>query len=207
MKNLDQHIKIIIVFIMVFICFRAFSQNVGPDIKNQTDKTFTSLKLSVFELKGFENRAGQKIQDFGDYQSLISNKEYDQQLRKQAIQMLENLFVSKSAKIEKPGKELLNTPSANLKEYSKALLESAYLKIEIKIADIVWVSPLELNEKGEYEGIISFTQNNFYFKDKIQIKSSIHKRKAQIVLVKTEKDFGNQKEQVWNVYLGHIGAE
>ncbi len=199
-----RYIKLAAILLFLIFQIKANSQAIGNET-NQLEQTFTTKKLSSFQLKGFEARAIQKIRDFGDYISLLSNKDYDLKLRKQAIQMFEGLFQNKTVVINNPEKELINSKKTDIEAYSKAILESKYSEVKVKIIDIQLTEQLQPVKNNTYKGIISFKQKNQYFKDKSLINSNTKTKQVEILLVKTTKNFGNKKEQVWNVFLGEIG--
>lgn len=198
-----KYIKLAAILLFLIFYMKVNSQNIGSE-SSWFEQTFTTKKPSNFQLKGFEARAIQKIHDFGDYINLLSNKNYDLKLRKRAIQMFEGLFFDKTVVVNDPEKELINSKKAAIQAYSKAILESKYSEIKVKITDIWLVEQLQPAKNNTYKGSISFKQENQYYTNKSLINSSIETKQVEVLLVKTTKNFGNKKEQVWNVFLGEI---
>ncbi len=200
--NLNMKITLLVAIFAISV--NVSSQSVGVDNNNDLESTFTAKNLSNYKLRGFETRAVQKLEDFGDYLELISNKEFDLGLRKQAIKMLENLFIDKNALLVNPENELTDKNQIEIREYAQSVLECDFSRLEISITKIKLSKPLEFIKKGNYSGELSFTQSSKFYKSSKVLKRSLRNRKARIVVVKTSKKFGNEKEFVWNVLLVNI---
>ena len=66
-----------------------------PTPEQKLEQQFISPRLSQHQLKGFETRVIQKLEDLEGYLNIIANPKYDYELRNQAHKMALDLFVNK----------------------------------------------------------------------------------------------------------------
>lgn len=206
MKNIYILIKTLMLTLIVCIPQINMAQALDMEMEDSYESTFTTRSLSNYQIKGFEKRALQKITDFADYLSIVSNTEYDEKLRKQAIDMITKQFLEKETTVTGVDKELSKPAEFKLDQYLNLFLTNKYSKIEVKHSDIKYLNNIVIDEKGNYKGKIYFKQtSNYYVKDKF-VSSAYSFRHINIYLIKTKKKFGSKKEDIWNVFLGDLEA-
>ena len=191
---------------ILFIGLNLFAQNEIASEKNfqQLQNTISNVNQSSFELKGYEGRAVQKIQEFADYIQIISNGEYDMTFREHALAMAKKMFYNEKVKIGNSDKFISSFKTMELNDYLNAFLKTGYTKIAVEIQDQQYVENLSQNKSNAYSGKLLFNQTSSYFKDNLVQNSTSEKKEVDIVLQMTEKNFGKKTKSVWNVYLGDI---
>ncbi len=123
--------KFLFIFFAILAYLALSSKSCGSDEKDdaakkeaELAKTKVSIKnefesddLSKKSLKAFEVKAKQELVDFSDYLGICSDKQMDESFKSQARQMILDMFISDSVKINSI---LLNEPggkSVQIKEF------------------------------------------------------------------------------------------
>jgi hypothetical protein len=195
-------------FFFALICFAytLFSQ-VDPAKENNFEElqnTMTNQVQTDYNLVGFEGRAIQKTEEFADYLEVISNKEYDLALRKHTAGLALKLFYDQSVIIANTDKQISNLKVIKLEDYVDNYLNSEYTKITVEISDFSYSEKLRSRESNDYFGKLKFTQkNSYYTNDELKNESS-ELKEVEIILIRTSKDFGKNRKDVWSVFLGEI---
>ena len=194
--------KTTIIITILLLGTNLFSQEGGNN--TVIDKnTFTANELSRFEIKGFENHAIQKIAEYASYIQIISNKNYDSKLRKQAIILAKKLFNNENISFTNIDTEITKKQEIFIDELFNSIYDSKFSKISVTVSNIV-VSK-ELKPYGNhFKGKFTFTQASKYYKSNKLVSETELLKEIDIFLIKTEKTFGNEKSIVWNVFLGEI---
>ncbi len=194
--------KTTIIITILLLGTNLFSQEGGNN--TVIDKnTFTANELSRFEIKGFENHAIQKIEEYASYIQIISNKSYDSKLRKQAIILAKNLFNNKNISFKNIDTEITKKHEIYIDELLSSIYGSNFSKISVNVSNFIVSEELKPYE-NHFKGKITFTKTNTYYKNNKLISESKSLNEIEIFLIKTEKTFGNEKNIVWNVFLGEI---
>jgi len=194
MKIYIKQISLTLLFFL--FALSAYNQTVEKESNYyQLQNTMSNnMEQSTYNLIGFEGRAIQKLEDFAGYIEIISNKEYDIKLREHALTLATKLFYNSEIKINNSDKLLS----------SFTVLNSGYTKIVVEISNQEYVENLKQSKSDSYSGKLLFEQTNTYFgTNDIQEKSK-EKKEVDIILVRTEKEFGKKTKSVWNVFLGDI---
>ncbi|MDF9796647.1 hypothetical protein OKW21_001910 [Catalinimonas alkaloidigena] len=154
---------------------------------------FTSSQLSEEELMALEVRAAQKFQDFIDYLNLLARPDLDTVFRQQAVRQLQSLFVDSLVSISLQGEE-----KQMLRDMLPALEEASTEHGQYSIQHIEVAVPLRKTGAAQYAGSLKFEQLE-------SNKNVISKSGEAFFLVKkVSKQFGQQKEWVWEVLLSGI---
>lgn len=170
---------------------------------SELEESFNADTLNEEQLRIFQKRAQQKLQDFINYIEIISNKRYNSQLRLAACQQIEELFADSSVIIDIRFDQIEKDPrTASL--FIKDVYNSGYDSIKIKTNSVI-VNPAEkLNETLEYVGnitadvtIIGYKKSTIAFYSK-----GIHK--AKTIIHKQEKQFGKDSQTLWSVFIGEL---
>ena len=139
---------------------------------------FSSDSLTIEQKKLFAKRAIQKLEDYYNCLQIISNKKYDVMLRNRGKGIAEDLFVDKM------------TIQYTLDSISKITEDS----LGITIRNIVVSNVIVMRNDSTYQGEILF--------DEKQTKNFvIRQRTAKFLIKKVHKNFGSNKEIVWEVFL------
>ena len=158
---------------------------------SELDAQFTADRLPRKRLDALEVRARQKLMDCMDYLTLMNNPDLDSTFRAQAMVQVSQLFIQP--------------------QHMDALLEDLVLltdsirqrqpvqKIHYTIQEAVVTHPLQPVTAKQYRGVMTFLQVA-----EVNRQEVTQKRKADIWVKKVTKQFGDEQEAVWEVFLGSI---
>ena len=167
------------------------------------EKEFEIEKLDEIKLNAFEERAIEKIKDFGEYLMIYSMQDYDTAFRSQAGRMIFDLFIDNNVVIDiylctgKLDDLLLN-----------GLLEQIdsceYDELNISAQDFVLNTPLYSSTDGFYKGEVTYSNKIIGVKsgDSLLIHSTT--KRVEIIAKKVNKNFGDRSSLIWKVFLGNI---
>lgn len=180
-----------------------FSQDIGVN-RADLENDFSEVKLNTDKLDAFEFRAKQKVIDFCNYISLISNKDYDEKLRLHSKETAIELFDTENCAISD---HLIigGESSVNLNTYFDLLLNSDYHKIIGEAEGIVLMEGLRINASGDYVGLIKYKQVLHLFDEKGKLLQTDRTEKmVNVVLSRKKKKFGQSEKTIWIVSLCDI---
>lgn len=170
----------------------------------QMNKTLTSNTVSAYDLEGFEMRGKQKIKDFINYLEIISDNSYDLSLREHAYNLTKQLFANKDQKINDIDVKTQKIAELNIDDYLNLFMNNEYSKIKFDITNITNKHKLINCDSQTYRGAFFVACSiEYYNGDKVAIKMA-SKKEVEIILMKRQKQFGNEKKDVWEVLLGYI---
>ncbi len=204
---MKPHIKYLnLTILLLFIVLSAYSQTVEKESNYyQLQNTMSNnMQQSSYNLSGFEGRAIQKLEEFAGYIEIISNKTYDIKLREHALTLAAKLFYDEQIKIKNSDMQLSSMSVMELNEYLNAILDNGYAKIVVEISDQDYIENLKQSKSDSYSGKLIFEQTNTYYKNKDIQEKTTEKKEVDIILEKSDKDFGKRTMSVWNVFLGEI---
>ena len=166
----------------------AASMSYSKDVEMNT-AAFTAPMVNQPQVGTFQKRGIQKLQDFYNYLTIVSNPKIDKTLRENAKTQAKQLFYGVDCKV--------NTIIAS------AFIDSCFnlnKGVEWKAVDVVisenMAASTDANDSVIYRGEITFKES---------VDATISRAKnAQIILSKSEKQFGNTKREVWEVYICSI---
>jgi hypothetical protein len=168
------------------------------------NKTFLAENLSDQTLQAFEMKAEQKLTDFGDYLQIYSDKSLDEAFRTHVRQMIRELFISDSVRINIRITKDKNEKDLTINEFLGILSSGDDHSIRIFFDSIEVNNPLQRTGVIKYAGSLKFIQ-------RYEVSPSINPaitgsvcRKVDIFAVKGGKQFGGDTLQIWQVYLGSI---
>jgi hypothetical protein len=150
------------------------------------ERTFTAISVNEPQVGTFQQRGIQKLKDFYNYLTIISNPTYDKVLRENAKNQAKQLFYGSDC-------------SVNGKKYADYIDSCFNLKkgVEWKAVDVMVAQSMNATTDNRdtviYKGELSFKES----KDGV-IGAD---KKAEIILSKGEKQFGNTKKEVWSIYI------
>lgn len=209
-------------FLFIFIAMLAYlvlsSKSCGSDEKNDTAKKeaelaktkvnikneFESDDLSKKSLKAFEVKAKQELVDFSDYLGICSDKQVDESFQSQARQMILDMFVSDSIRInslmfnEQDGKNLL------IEEFLDLNSSFDNNSMAFTFDSITVARPLRRVDDLNYKGSLSFSRRLKACSISDTVLSDPVRMEAEVFVSKVYKLFGTDTLQVWGVFLGDI---
>jgi len=142
---------------------------------------FTSDNLSSKDVEGYEVRAEQKVKDFYNYVSIISDSKYDIKLRMDAKKQALDLFSSESCTINKKPVDQYLDSCLNLKQ-----------AITLQVSNVTVKKKLDMPDGDpEYDGYLECTVSGTT-------------KSVYIHLYKKAKQFGSSQEMIWTVFICDI---
>jgi len=168
------------------------------------ENVFTSDTLSDDFLRAYEITAINKLNDFADYLKIISDTTLELKFRQHAAELTRNLFMPIEIKLKnwskaypEPGLYTLG----NLLEHSLSKGISCWLQPQ----QINVSTPFILKNDSTFSGALNFKQDRIYLNNQEISESVSGELIIDIYLIKQSKQFGDEKLNVWKVYLGDIG--
>lgn len=159
----------------------------------ELEARFMAEQPTVEELKAFEVRAIQKLQDFADYLNLLHQPALDSTFQQQAERQLKSLFVDSTVNITVGEQE-----KQRLQDLLNELREGVPTTEIYSLQNIEVAEALHAAESNQYIGTLSFEQL-------IDHESATSQaRLAYFVVKKVPKQFGREQEWVWEVLLSGI---
>lgn len=163
------------------------------------ENEFLEDELTPEILSAFEKRGIQKLSDLADFINIYADTSLSVEFRLQARQMISKSFRSEN--------DLQNycqcfsffvDTTSELLSYSENAA-SFYTEID---SVIITESFQKITSSG-YFGALQFSQTIFKLSSGETILSK-SKRQLEIFAIKTEKEFGTNSAEVWEVYLGGL---
>ncbi len=155
-------------------------------------KSLSGDEILIENLSIFESRAIQKLQDYASYVEIISNPEYDDTFKEQALSMANGLFLKGT--IVDPAITSNQQPQ-KISGFLTRLLRNDFGEVKLKIKDVTVIQHFQHLNNDTYQCLLSFTQ---------KIGRNKTKKTITVVLTKIEKEFGTDSKMVWMVFLQEI---
>lgn len=171
----------------------------------KADYEFEKDQLSVLALKAFEQRAMQKVTDFADYLSIISDKSLDSIFKNQASEMLVSLFYHEKVDITVHYPKVNYLKQEGLKDFLSFLQNENTPKLKINVSGFIVEDSLIYISNKRYSGEISciFSVQN-QGKGEAILPDGTYKTSFDIESRKTDKQFGADQKQIWEIFLSDI---
>lgn len=159
-------------------------------------------EFSSSELHALEVRAIQKLNDFADLLTIISDHTYEEAFRKHAITQCFSLLDNEDIRIPKTATGKGSNESISIKSFLKQIYFNKASSLQFEFSNIEVVSPLQPKGDSLYSGVLSFHQSivGMANLDTTFIHSS--KYTVDIIHRRELKYFGENKVIVWEVKLG-----
>lgn len=186
--------------------FGTNSTSTTPTPSNlNTEKGKSPDELDI-DFDEFSDKALQKIEDFTAFISIVASKETFPESANQAIELAIELFVDENVLVEVSTKGYNEVIKRKIRDYLNRLKLLKYDKVEIKWADINYVSNFRKGPDGNYYGSITVKQTFQGYKDNQVVYSDVTQKDVEIVIKGMEKSIQGQKAMVWDVLLSDIGV-
>ena len=161
-------------------------------MSGELEAQFTSDHLTEDRLSALEQRAQQKLLDFADYVSLLSDSSLDSTFLTQAEEQARQLFMPPEARIVLAEEDFLI--SDFFREIQQSKDAFPYVVQNIRVT-----KSLQPSSSEQYAGKISFSQPVT-----VNGREITYEREAEIRVKKVDKQFGSEQKKVWEVFLGTI---
>lgn len=184
----------IVIYLMLLVLLTAencgdnYSESQQTDIietkmYQELEDTFVSEEMDAEHLMALEKRVVQKVRELFDFLNIYANSGLDVQFRKQAKQMISDLFVTRQDLQEFLLKH----------EYVEDLENSVLLNLEggtvsFSVESIHLIEPFELNQNSGYTSEVTYQFQN----------STIN---LGVSATKTTKYFGKENLDVWELFF------
>jgi len=210
---MKQHIKYIgmfltmIMVIFIFSCGPSDRETNGHDSTSDQFIEILNLQndsLTFKNIKAFEQRAIQKLQDLKDYFEILSDSTIEKAFKKQALDMVRGLFASGDNTITFKLRENQEITALKVDTFFTSLQNDNYGVLTLQIYNVSVTNTIKKLDDAEYKGAIRFRL--FVFEKQGKTKALLNKTNMQcdIIAKKVKKKFGNETKQVWEVFLGNI---
>lgn len=173
----------------------------NPQIINESEDELTDIDFAEFS-----DKALQKIEDFTNFLGIISSKETYPESANQAIDLAVELFVNEDVQVEVSTTGYSQSVKRKIRDYLTRLKLLKYDKVEIKWAEINYVSNFRKAPDGNYYGTLTVMQTFRGYKDNQVVYSDVTQKDVEVVIKGMEKSMQGQKEMVWDVLLSDIGV-
>jgi hypothetical protein len=173
----------------------------NPQIINESENELTDIDFAEFS-----DKALQKIEDFTNFLGIISSKETYPESANQAIDLAVELFVNEDVQVEVSTTGYSQSVKRKIRDYLTRLKLLKYDKVEIKWAEINYVSNFRKAPDGNYYGTLTVMQTFRGYKDNQVVYSDVTQKDVEVVIKGMEKSLQGQKEMVWDVLLSDIGV-
>ncbi len=155
----------------------------------------------------FEEKAKQKLIDFGDYYSIYSDRSLDSIFRENTRKLMLNLFYEDeiTIKLRLDTNEKIKKMTVN--ECIESLSRSKFDAMQLKIDSIHTIKTLERLDESTYMGKLKYLQhiNGIYENDTVSIYSAY--MQGDFYVTKVKKTFGTESTMVWRTFLGNMESE
>lgn len=163
--------------------------------------------LNEEEYKEYSRKAIQKVEEFGNYLSVIADKTKDADEKDKAIEQAVKLFMPNST-IEVSS---VNRPTKNkykVRDYLTRLKLLSYGAVKLEWTDIEYVNELKQEADGNYYGLIKGQQSFIGYSEdgKQAIYSDVTQKNVRVKLQSYQKLVEGVEQSNWEVLLGNVGV-
>jgi hypothetical protein len=163
--------------------------------------------LSEEEYKEYSRKAIQKVEEFGNYLSVIADKTKDADEKDKAIEQAVKLFMPNST-IEVSSVNRPNKNKYKVRDYLTRLKLLSYGAVKLEWTDIEYVSELKQEADGNYYGLIKGQQSFIGYSEdgKQAIYSDVTQKNVRVKLQSYQKLVEGVEQSNWEVLLGNVGV-
>ena len=181
----------------------ALNKNISPlNSPASLEQIFEADSLTAEQLVVFQQRGAEKLADFINYVEIISNKQYDKQLRQEIRKQIIDLFESDQTLVAVPLTAIKE--SKPVSKFLDEIYKGGYDSIKVKTDSVILSTLVRTDTLPTYKGVISGKVSIQTYRNNKMEHSSLEFQEAKTIVRKVEKDFGGEKRSVWEVMLGEI---
>ena len=202
----------IVIFFSILFSAKSCEDGTGDDsteiqdLVERTEKSLMSDSPDSLSLHAFEEKAKQKLQEFGELLVFMEDDKLDVSMRLRASEQLEELFLNDQISIDifpEPG----NVLECKVMELYGILQAQSNPNLPFDMDSIEVVQPLTKQGPLEYRGRLQYKLKTTALSGNKGSDMDFIPFEADFYLIRAEKIFGNTRKQVWQVFLGEIRAQ
>jgi hypothetical protein len=165
---------------------------------------FESDYLSEGARIAFEEKAKQKLIDFGDYFTIYSDKSLDAQFREKTGEVMKDLFCNNEASLNFKMNESDTRTRMDIEELMESLQKTKYNILQLKADSVQTFSALERMSESAYKGKLKYLQQIEGMMDSDTILIDRTTMLCEFYVMKVKKNLGRESKMIWKVFLGNI---
>jgi hypothetical protein len=165
-------------------------------------------KLSDEEYQAYRTKAMQRVEEFGNYLNIITDKSLEGSEREKAIEQAAKLFLP-DATIEVTSKTKAGSRRYKVREYLTRMKLLPYSSAKVEWSEIQYVSELKQATDGNYYGTITGQQTFMGYggnDGKDVMYSDVTQKNVKVKLQSYQKVIDGQDVNNWEILLGNIGV-
>jgi hypothetical protein len=200
---MNKRLNAILICLSIFLMSCAISKKENDrfeqilNLQSNLDNYEYADSLTLEQLQNFEVHAAQKLEDFYDYLSLLSNDKISDVVKEEIRYSAVKLYYDPNLSIV-PFQINNETEGLSLSEYLMAV-SVTHNDENGSITSLEIIKPLEYVQKYHYEGSLAFQIKI----DKDNASEILHK-KADFSLRRMDKEIRNETVEMWEVFLDKI---
>lgn len=210
-----KRIKYILILIIIYIICSARTCNENEEVSERQAEEYTgnlidnvkdvfaSDSLSDQLLRAFEITAAEKLIDFTDYISIVSDTSLDLRFRQHAAELARDLFVSDTIELADWGK-WCTEPGINCLEHLLSYSLNGGVFLRINPIQINVIKKFTSKNDSALTGKLSFNYICPSYNKQDTSETTTGRLVCDIYLLKKTRSFGKDLLRAWEVYLGDI---
>jgi hypothetical protein len=164
--------------------------------------------LSEEEYQQYRTKAMQRVDEFGNYLNIITDKSLDGKEREKAIEQVVKMFLP-NATIEVTTKDKPGSKKYKVRDYLTRMKLLPYSSAKVSWSEIQYVSELKQEADGNYYGTITGQQTFMGYGGTggtDVLYSDVTQKNVKVKLQSYQKVVDGQNVNNWDVLLGNIGV-
>lgn len=168
----------------------------------------TKPSLNEEEYQQYRTKAIQRVDEFGNYLNIITDKSLDGKEREKAIEQVVKMFLP-NATIEVTTKDKPGSKKYKVRDYLTRMKLLPYSSAKVSWSEIQYVSELKQEADGNYYGTITGQQTFMGYGGTggtDVLYSDVTQKNVKVKLQSYQKVIDGQNVNNWDVLLGNIGV-
>jgi hypothetical protein len=168
----------------------------------------TKPSLNEEEYQQYRTKAMQRVDEFGNYLNIITDKSLDGKEREKAIEQVVKMFLP-NATIEVTTKDKPGSKKYKVRDYLTRMKLLPYSSAKVSWSEIQYVSELKQEADGNYYGTITGQQTFMGYGGTggtDVLYSDVTQKNVKVKLQSYQKVIDGQNVNNWDVLLGNIGV-
>ncbi len=164
--------------------------------------------LNEEEYQQYRTKAMQRVDEFGNYLNIITDKNLDGKEREKAIEQVVKMFLP-NATIEVTNKDRPGSKKYKVRDYLTRMKLLPYSSAKVSWSEIQYVSELKQEADGNYYGTITGQQTFMGYGGTggtDVLYSDVTQKNVKVKLQSYQKVVDGQNVNNWDVLLGNIGV-
>ena len=176
--------------------------------KTEQSTAATKPTLNEEEYQQYRTKAMQRVDEFGNYLNIITDKTLDGKEREKAIEQVVKMFLP-NATIEVTVKDKPGSKKYKVRDYLTRMKLLPYSSAKVSWSEIQYVSELKQESDGNYYGTITGQQTFMGYGGTggtDVLYSDVTQKNVKVKLQSYQKVVDGQNVNNWDVLLGNIGV-